>query len=128
MTRLLLVLALLSVTPARGETWMVLGDGQLSCGEFISASEGHTPGMILNMPPVRRDQKFMVSKNSEFMQWLMGFVSGASAALGREIKTDGYALDLWMRNWCKQHPTKSVAEGGGAFIKEMLTPNATDRR
>jgi hypothetical protein len=30
-------------------------------------------------------------------------------------------MDLWMRNWCNQHPTHSVFQGAGVFINELLT-------
>ena len=40
----------------------------------------------------------MVGENAEYLQWMMGFVSG---------------------NWCNKHPTQKILHGASAFIDEM---------
>jgi hypothetical protein len=37
-------------------------------------------------------------------------------------------MDLWMRNWCKDHPTEKVFEAATVFINEARTNPAAGRR
>jgi hypothetical protein len=98
-----------------------IGIGTNSCGRFIATIGKHPPGMIETMPTGDGD---FISENVEYQQWLLGFVSGFNAAHGAEqeqqvTRIDGAGTDLWMRNWCNKHPTKTVSEGAVAFINEM---------
>jgi hypothetical protein len=102
-----------------------LGAGQDSCGKFIASIGKRPPGKMQSM--TTRDGDF-VSENVAYIQWLTGFVSGFNAVvvtIGEEQRqvrqVDGAGLDLWMRNWCNQHPTQQVVDGALAFIKEVLT-------
>jgi hypothetical protein len=42
------------------------------------------------------------------------------------INSDPAAIDVWIRKWCEQNPTKTLAEAASAFIldqrKEYLRP------
>ena len=54
----------------------------------------------------------------------MGFVSGFNIdaydnSTPQIQGSDLAALDLWMRSWCNQNPTKSVLQAALAFRKEM---------
>lgn len=67
-----------------------------------------------------------VSEYARYQQWLQGFVSGYNAAHSsadeQQKQVDGIDLagmDLWMRNWCNKHPTKTVFAGAVAFIEEI---------
>jgi hypothetical protein len=65
----------------------------------------------------------------------MGFVTGynfAHSASGDEqqrqvTEIDQAGTDLWMRNWCNQHPTLTVSDAAMFFINEMQI-NAGARR
>ena len=118
-----------AVAHAEPGTLSVTGVGQFSCGQFIASIGKRPPGKMVVMPT--RDGDF-VSENAEYQQWLMGFVTGFNAAhLGeqeQQVEIDLAGTDLWMRNWCKQHPTKMVFDGAWAFIHEMQTNAAASRR
>ena len=99
----------------------VAGLGQFSCSQFIATIGKIPPG---KMERVHTGDSDLVSENSEYQQWLLGFVSGFNAAhpVEQEQQVRGIdiaGMDLCMRNWCNQHPTKSVFEGATAFINEM---------
>ena len=32
------------------------------------------------------------------------------------IKTDNAAIDVWIRKWCEQNPTKTLVEAAYAFV------------
>ena len=107
-----------------------MGVGQRSCGQFIATISKIPPGEAGIMHT--RDGLF-VSENVEYQQWLSGFVSGFNDAhaddLGQQVsRIDLAGMDLWMRNWCNQHPTDKVFDGAEAFIHEMRTNAAAARR
>ena len=119
-----------AVAHAEMGTIPVMGSGRESCGRLIAA--------IGNDPPGPGEQIIIETKRGVFFgeytryqDWLMGFVAGFNFThVGEEDTVRGIDLagmDLWMRNWCNQHPTKLVFEGGIAFINEMQT-NAAARR
>jgi hypothetical protein len=109
-----------SVVRAEDKGTMVLGDGIESCGKFIAASTDNKPGSYKRMDtPTGR----YVNEISRYQQWFMGFVSGLNSSypddLSKQIKVDLAGLDLWMRNWCNQHPVNTVFDGMIAFRDEM---------
>jgi hypothetical protein len=97
--------------------------GSNSCGKLIAAVGKYGfPGkkQVLD----NTDYGRFVSENSEYQQWLLGFVSGFNAAHASEpdkqaTGIDQAGMDLWMRNWCNKNPTKTVFDGANAFIDEM---------
>jgi hypothetical protein len=66
----------------------------------------------------------------KYQEWVMGFVSGYNftRTSGQVSGIDAEGIDLWMRNWCNQHPTQFVAAGAIAFIKEMRSNAAAGQR
>jgi len=51
---------------------------------------------------------------------LLGFITATNlSGTGSNIKTDTAALDVWMRKWCEQNPTKKVTEAALAFIQDQ---------
>jgi hypothetical protein len=110
-----------AVAHAETGTFTVFGMGAYSCGEFIAASGNHAPGysQVMDSGSGR-----LLSENSTYLQWLAGFVTAFNEARGGELEQqingiDLAGLDLWMRNWCNQHPTKTIFDGASAFINEM---------
>jgi hypothetical protein len=101
-----------------------IGAGNNSCGKYIAALGDAPPGKSREMNTARG---VYVSENERYLEWLAGFVSAFNAVnaatgdLERQVQIDAAGMDLWMRNWCNQHPTDSVWDGAIAFIHEMLT-------
>jgi hypothetical protein len=104
-----------------GQVFLIGSGEHSSCGEFIAT--------IGNVPPGSYRARntasgVLVSENKAYQEWLMGFVSGFNYSHSNDLeqqvtKIDPAGLDLWMRNWCNQHPAKAVFEGASAFIGEM---------
>jgi hypothetical protein len=98
-----------------------LGVGSNSCGKLIATIGKIPPGKVHILPT--RDGVF-VNEYATYQEWLMGFVTGFNAAHTNEeqqitASIDSAGMDLWMRNWCNQHPTQTVFQGALAFIDEM---------
>jgi hypothetical protein len=115
-----LLLACVS-TAGHAQTFGILGVGTNSCGMYLSAVHNHPPGMsrIVN---TREGQFF--DEHMRYRDWLGGFISAtnfssASTGLDQDIKTDDAAIDVWVRKWCEQNPTKSVIEAAMAFVREQ---------
>ena len=59
--------------------------------------------------------------------WLMGYVSGINGANFYADKTDfkegvsGAQMVLWMDNYCRVNPLKTVPEGANQLIRELYT-------
>jgi len=108
------------------------GRGGYSCGKLIAAIGSAPPGGHSEMNTAKG---IFIDEHSQYQEWLMGFVTGynfAYSASGDEwqkqvTEIDQAGADLWMRNWCNQHPTLTVSDGAMFFINEMLT-NAAARR
>lgn len=65
------------------------------------------------------NQKAVAIRNGS---WLRGFISGLS--VGRNIDyiknhPSGDSLDLWMDNYCKNHPLDNLNEGVAALAEEL---------
>jgi hypothetical protein len=100
-----------------------LGAGNNSCGKLIGAIADDLPGQYRS---INTATGVFFGDHVGYLQWLMGFVSGFNVAHAGDIeqqvtKIDPAGMDLWMRNWCNQHPTQTVWDGAYAFINEMLT-------
>jgi hypothetical protein len=109
----------------------VIGVRRYSCGKLIAAIGDVPPGKQREMNTAKG---VFVDEHAEYQEWLMGFVSGYnfaySAAGGVQqqvVEIDQAGADLWMRNWCNQHPTRTVSDAAMAFINEMLTEAAGRR-
>jgi hypothetical protein len=106
------------------------GVGSKSCGRFIATIGKLPPGKYHSIDT--KNETF-VSENTQYQQWLMGFLTGFNTAhVGDKEqpisgRIDLAGMDLWMRNWCNQHPTESVFHGALAFIDEMRTNAAAAR-
>jgi hypothetical protein len=52
------------------------------------------------------------------MAWLHGFLSATNWWVTNEpngIQSDKSAIDVWIRKWCDQNPTKNLAQAASAF-------------
>ena len=112
---------LLLMAVAHAATVFGVGSGQDSCGRYIAALGDAPPGKYRKMNTA---EGVYFSENTVYQQWLMGFVSGFNATHAGDLeqqvkKIDPAGMDLWMRNWCNQHPTQDVFDGAIDFINEM---------
>jgi hypothetical protein len=129
---MILGILLLTADVAHAEMVFAMGSGQNSCGQLIAAmGKDHPLGQHREMDT---GTGLFVDEYTMYQQWLMGFVSGFNATHASEaeqqqqVRTDPAAMDLWIRDWCNQHPTQGVFQAANAFITEMLTNAAADRR
>ncbi|MCS3929283.1 hypothetical protein M2175_004314 [Bradyrhizobium elkanii] len=99
---------------------MTLGVGQRSCGQFIAAV-GQAP-LGATVQRKSQDGGRFYAELIRYHEWIMGFVTGYNSAYEEntdtQIRDDISALDLWMRKWCNDHPTKMFVEGAQAFRDE----------
>ena len=89
-----------------------------SCGRYLSA--------VYNLPPgqtgsVQLPEGRFFNEAARYFDWLAGFVSASNgwitrSGTGNSIRADYAAIDVWMRKWCEQNPTKSVAEAASEFV------------
>jgi hypothetical protein len=91
-----------SVAHAQTGGVIMMGIGNSSCGQFIATIGKHPPGTFQSLN--RADGK-LVSENTGYQQWLMGFVSGFNAARASDERQqritatiDIAGIDLWMSN------------------------------
>jgi hypothetical protein len=73
-----------------------------------------------------------VNEYTQYQEWLMGFVSGFNDAHANDVeqqvrKIDLAGMDLWMRNWCNQRPTKAVWQID-AYAWKYIQPHGLVRR
>jgi hypothetical protein len=107
-------------TVAYAQVTFVIGMGLNSCSMYLSAVENHPPGMYRAIE--RQEGKF-VDEHARYDDWLAGFVTAsnwwaARTGTGNGISVDPPAIDVWVKRWCEQNPTKNVVEAASAFVQE----------
>ena len=53
------------------------------------------------------------------MAWLAGFLDATNLWVTNDrnsIQSDNAAIDVWIRKWCEQNPTKTLVEAASAFV------------
>lgn len=85
--------------------YVVLGQGNQSCGAFTSASEYN---------------------DTIFKIWIAGFLSGYNYNNHQNIvnviaKTDVDGAKAWIRKYCYQHPTAPVVNATTEFVRGMIS-------
>jgi hypothetical protein len=95
---LMLLLVLFSSTAAA-----VITMARPSCGQWVKE----------RTPDGRTAQSYRF--------WLLGYVSGMAVSSGTDAlrDTDNASIELWMDNYCRANPLKSVDEGGAALFNEL---------
>jgi hypothetical protein len=91
--------------------------GQHSCGQYLAAVHGHAPGKgyVINHPQQGR----YYDDHGRYMGWLEGFFTATNWWVTYDangIQSDNAAIDVWIRKWCEQNPTKSLAQAAAAFV------------
>jgi|SRR5215813_2522779 len=117
----LIVPLLLNCVSTTGYAQVSYGMGTNSCGQYLSAVHGRPPGQYRWVENAREGKFF--DEHRLYMEWLLGFVDATnwsiSAGAGRNFFTDPAAIDVWMRKWCEQNPTKTVSEAAWAFTQDQ---------
>jgi hypothetical protein len=104
-----LLLLLVQLSFADPAPFMSVGTGSFSCGRWDQA-------WIDNPTQIELET-----------QWVAGFVVGSESVYNRytdkpiRIKTkDLDGIKFWVNNFCKKHPTKSIAWASGIFTLTHL--------
>ena len=95
----------------------VYGLGNDSCGKYLAAVHGHAPGKGTGFKDRWRGQFY--DDHTRYMAWLGGFVTATNLWVTNEpnsIQSDHAAIDVWIRKWCEQNPTKTLVEAASAFV------------
>jgi hypothetical protein len=90
--------------------------GAHSCGKYLAAVHGHAPGRGNVLKD--RGERFY-DDHILYMYWLGGFLSATNSWVTNDpnaIMTDGAAIDVWIRKWCEQNPTKPLVDAAIVFI------------
>jgi hypothetical protein len=56
------------------------------------------------------------------MAWLNGFLNATNLWVTQEpngIRDDNAAIDVWIRKWCEQNPTKPLIEAARQFVLDQ---------
>jgi hypothetical protein len=111
------IAALILSTPchAQGRN-LVSGLGIHSCGKYLAAVHGHPPGKgrFLNRPEGQ-----FTDEHFRYAEWLSGFFSATNWWVideRNQLQVDDAAIDVWIRKWCEQNPTKPLASAADAFV------------
>jgi hypothetical protein len=93
--------------------------GNHSCGKYLAAIHGHAPGKAKGF----NDQGSHFSDDHAiYIAWLGGFFSAMNWLVLDEpngIQSDGAAIDVWVRKWCEQNPTKPLAQAALEFARDQ---------
>lgn len=98
----------------------VYDPGIHSCGKYLAAVHGHPPGTgkAITHP---QDGRFS-DDHSLYMVWLNGFFSATNWWVmngPNGIESDPSAIDVWIRKWCEQNPTKPLVEAAWEFALDQ---------
>jgi hypothetical protein len=88
-----------------------------SCGKYLAAVHGHPPGAgnTINHP---RGGQFSDDHHG-YMAWLGGFFTATNQWVlngPSGIQSDHAAIDVWIRKWCEQNPTKRLIDAASEFV------------
>lgn len=111
----MLILSYAATAEAQGR-YYVYDLGTHSCGQYLAAVHGNPPGKgkVLNDP-----QGQFSDEHRRYMAWLDGFFSATNMWITHEpngIRSDQSAIDVWIRKWCEQNPTKQLIDAAWAFV------------
>jgi hypothetical protein len=95
----------------------VSAPGTHSCGKYLAAVHGHAPGAGIGFNDRWRGQFY--DDHFRYMAWLAGFLDATNLWVTNDrnsIQSDNAAIDVWIRKWCEQNPTKTLVEAASAFV------------
>jgi len=82
-----------------------------SCGQFIAAMLAHKVMQQAN------DGVPRVSERALIMEYVDGLLTGVNLTRdhAHQMTADNAAVELWLRNWCVQHPDNNLLDAVSAF-------------
>jgi hypothetical protein len=94
------------------------GIGRSACGQYLSAFHDRPPGKIRT---ITHPEGEFVDEAARYTDWLAGFFTAsnwwiARTGKGNSVRADYATIDVWMKRWCEQNPTKSVLEGAIEYV------------
>ena len=94
------------------------GIGRSGCGQYLSAFHDRPPGKIRT---ITHPEGEFVDEAARYTDWLAGFFTAsnwwiARTGKGNSVRADYAIIDVWMKRWCEQNPTKSVLEGAIEYV------------
>jgi hypothetical protein len=95
----------------------VSAPGAHSCGKYLEAVRGHAPGKGREIDHPQEGR--FSDDHTLYMAWLEGFFTATNLWVLNEpnsIRGDQSAIDVWIRKWCEQNPTKTLVEAAYAFV------------
>ena len=105
-----------TMVQAQGKPTSIWGAGGSSCASLVNAYDEYQQ--------LRTDSSIVALKAQfdyvVYVQWIEGYLAGIDQPYpGSLRKWDGDGLQLWIYNFCKQHPLEVVTNAGLAFYKEI---------
>lgn len=94
--------------PPTDKTYVVLGDGSLTCGEFTAHSEAQM----------------------EITQWALGYITGINARADKQNRLVGHSLhdsttaEEWMRTYCSGHPLDHILQAAEKLRDDFILHEA----
>ena len=95
--------------------WVVMGLGTKSCGSYVLALSQNKPNRAL----ISEGQRYPTMAFT-YGQWVVGFVTGTNLsrhAGAEQINVDPSGIELWVYNYCKEHPAQTIVDAAGAFVR-----------
>jgi hypothetical protein len=88
--------------------YVTLGTGNTSCGSFVSSHDAaYNPAME--------------GRLYNRLVWVLGFLSGYNVynleGISNIAPTDTDGIKQWILNYCREHPTESLARASIAFVE-----------
>ena len=90
-----------------------------SCGKYLAAVHSHPPGKnrVVDLP----EGQFS-DDHRRYADWLVGFLTATNLWVmdgPNQLKVDDAAIDVWIRKWCEQNPTKPLFQAAMAFVRDQ---------
>src|SRR6516165_5675097 len=118
MRYIIAVIATLALSTAchAQEATTISGLGANSCGRYLAAVHDHAPGKgkYLDHPDGQ-----LYDAHYRYNDWLTGFFAATNVWVlngPNGITNDVAAIDVWIRKWCEQNPTKPLVDAAWAFV------------
>ncbi len=108
MKKLILIVAMALVSSSVWGGVYIMGAGTIGCGEFVKE---------------RQESDVKSDLNS---QWILGFISAINVRRNEEnedsvlgMDTDIVSIELWLENYCREHPLEKLYKASKALIVEL---------
>jgi hypothetical protein len=85
--------------------------GSRTCGKWIDEKSMENSKHEMNRVPI------LITKS-----WFLGYLSGRADESGKNFLkgTDSASIFLWLDNYCRANPKKSLVNGGADLARELM--------